>query len=212
MAMTDWQAIELPCGEGLADLLEQVSQGRSQQRTAHQRSCLYCPAALDEADRAWGPVRGLAAEEVTVPDGLVESILRRVRRLAQAGWLTVQRTGRGTTQMSAWVLAAIAEAAADEVEGVHRVGTSFGRLLDALRAALPAGKGEQTATGGTAYEVADGQVAVEIDVVVEYGAPVPHIAAAIRRTVRAEVEALTGLEVGVVDVEVTDLTVPRPPG
>lgn len=207
--MTDWRAQQLPCGAGLTDLLEQVSQDRADQRDAHQQSCRYCRAALDEADRSWGPVRSLASEEITVPDGLVDSILRRVHRLAQAGWMTLQRSGRGVTRVSAWVVAAIAEATADDVDGVHRVGTSFGRLLDALREAVPAGKGEQTATGGTAYELRDHEVAVEIDVAVAYGRPIPDIAAAIRREVRAEVEALTGLDVTAVDIDVTGVRFPR---
>lgn len=208
--MTEWRAPQLPCGAELADLLEQVSEDRADQRTEHQRSCQFCQAALDEADHSWGPLRSLASEEIAVPDGLVESILRRVRRLSQAGWLTVERTGRGVTRASAWVVAAIAEAAADDVDGVHRVGTSFGRLLDALREAMPAGKGERTATGGTAYEVGDNEVAVEIDVVVDYGTPIPDIAALIRRDVRAEVESLTGLHVREVDIEVTGARFPHP--
>lgn len=202
---TDWRAQRLPCGAELSALLEQVADDRGEQRSAHQRSCPYCRVALDEAGRSWAPVRELAADDVDPPEGLVRSIMRQVHRLAQAGWLTLRRTARGVTCVSGWVVAAIAEAAADDTPGVHRVGTSFGRLIDTVRAIVPAGEGERTASGGKAYEVAEHQAGVDIEVVTVYGARIPDVGEAVRRNVIARVESLTGLDVAEVNVEVTDV-------
>lgn len=199
---TDWREQRLPCGRDLGGVVDQAAGGRAGERDAHQRTCPYCRAALDEAGRSWGPVRELAAQPVDPPPGLVDAILRRVHRLAQEGWVTLSHTARGLTRVSSWVVALVAETAAEATPGVHRVGGGFGHLADRLRG------GGRSADSAEVVKMADQVVEIDIDVVAEYGTPLPEIAAAIRRNVRREVTTITGLEVAGVDIAVTDLRVP----
>lgn len=201
----DWRAERLPCGRELGDIVEQVTEGRADDHDAHQRTCRYCRAALDDTERLWGPMRRYVEESVTVPDEVIDSLVRRVRRLVDLGWITLTRTAQGITKASGWIVAAVAEAAADATPGVARVGSSVGRLVETLRAALPAGSGERTAAGGRAVEVGERQAAVDLDLVGEYGMPIADLAASVRRSVRSSVAQLTGLEVVEVNVRVTDV-------
>ncbi len=57
----------LPCGTDLEDLLDQVADGHSAERSTHQLTCAYCQSALDEIERLWEPVRRLAGERVVAP-------------------------------------------------------------------------------------------------------------------------------------------------
>ncbi len=203
----NWRAERLPCGEELSDLVEQVADGRGNERTAHQRTCPWCPVALEDLVRLWGPVREFRDAEVEVPDRVVESIVRRVRHLVELGWITLHRTSEGITRVSGWMVAAIAELAADATAGVHRVGSSVGRAAETLRAARPTGSRERSAVGGRAFEVGDFQAAVDLDVVTQFGPPIAEVGEAIRRSVRREVAQLTGLDVVEVNVRVTDVHV-----
>jgi uncharacterized alkaline shock family protein YloU len=201
----DWRAERLPCGRELGDIVEQVADGRGEELDAHQRTCRYCQAALADAGRLWGPVRRYAEETVEVPPQVVESLVRRVRHLIDLGWITLARTAHGVTKASGWIVAAIAEVAADATPGVSRVGSSVGRVMETLRAALPGGSGERTVVGGRALEVGEQQAAVDLDVVGEYGLSILDLAGSVRRNVRASVTELTGLDVVEVNVRVTDV-------
>lgn len=201
----DWRQERLPCGEELSDLVEQVVEGRGGERTAHQRRCEWCPVALEDVARLWGPVAEYRDAELAVPERVVESIVARVRHLTSLGWITLQRTSRGLTRVSGWMVAAIAELAADATPRVRRVGVSRGRVAQTLAAAQPAGTRERSAAGGRAFEVGDRQAAVDLDVVTEYGASIPEVTDRIRRNVLAEVAARTGLGVVEVNVAVVDV-------
>jgi uncharacterized alkaline shock family protein YloU len=201
----DWRAERLPCGRELGGIVEQVAEGRGGELDAHQRTCQYCQAALTDTDRLWGPLRRYAEESATVPDEVIESLVRRVRRLIDLGWIVLERTARGVTKVSGWIVAAIAEAATDATPGVARGGASVGRVVETLRAALAGGTGERSVAGGRAVEVGEREAAIDLDVVGEYGTPIPDLAAAVRRNVRASVEQLTGLDVVEVNLRVTDV-------
>ena len=58
---------------------------------------------------------------------------------------------------------------------------------------------------GVSVEVGERQAAVDLDVVVEYGAAIVDVAESIRRNVISQVEAMTGLEVTEVNVTVDDV-------
>lgn len=208
---TTWSTQVLPCGAELEPLLEQIADGRADQRTGHQRGCRYCGAAIDEGERLWGPVRELAAERIEVPERVIASILRKVQRLINAGWVTLTRSTRGLTRVSGWVVAAIAEIAADDTQGVHRVGTSLGRVAEFLRTADPRGTHERTASGGAAYEVGEQRASVDIDLVTRHGTNIPSTADEIRRRVIDDVHRLTGLDVIEVNLDIRDIHVDPPP-
>lgn len=195
----------LPCGAELGALLEQIADGGAQKRSPHQRGCRYCTVALDDAERYWQSVRDVAATPVEIPLDLVASIMRKIRRLIQAGWITVTRAADGTTKVAAWVVAAIAELAAERSAGVHRVGTGWGRLADRLGEAVSPHDGEQTPSGSAAYEVADQTTTVELDVVARYGPPIPFIADQLRRNIISDVRRLTTLDIDAVHIHVRDI-------
>src|SRR3712207_4243734 len=100
----DWRTERLPCGRELGGIVEQVTDGRGDERDAHQDGCRYCQAALEDTERLWGPVRRYAEESVTVPDEVVDSLVRRVRNLIELGWITLARTAHGVTRASGWIV------------------------------------------------------------------------------------------------------------
>jgi uncharacterized alkaline shock family protein YloU len=202
---TDWQAERLPCGRLLGDIVERVADGRGTELDAHQRTCRYCQAAMEDTERLWGGVRGYAEETDKVPPAVVDSLVRRVRNLVRLGWITLARGTQGVTRASGWIVAAIAELAADATPGVSRVGSSVGRVAESLRSALSRGAGERSVLGGRAFEVDSQQAAVDLDVTPRYGEPVHEVAEAVRQNVRTAVHDLTGLEVVEVNVRITDL-------
>lgn len=184
--MIDLRAEHLPCGAGLVALLEQVDEGRADQRSAHQAACPYCQAALDEARRALAKVDRAAGLPVAVPSGLVAAVMRRVRAVARGGGSVLRRGGRGVTRISTWALQRIVTRAAAAVPGVR------------------------SALGRVSRGVHDQTVRVHLDLVIEYGPPVQEIGAAVRDRVQAALGEWAGVHTQVVDVTVDDVT--NPPG
>lgn len=205
---TDWRVDQLPCGAELGAVIDQVAQGLERRRDLHQRSCRFCQAALEETAAAWQPVRVLAAKEVVLPQGLVDSILRRLRGLAQVGWVTLAGPG-GVTTVTVRAVAALAEAAADHVPGVSRVGSSFGRVISALRG--PRSGGEDEPGGSERRPPSDQrEVGVDLRVAMVYGAPIPDVAEEIRRAVRRDVAAGIGADAVEINVEIADVEIAEP--
>jgi uncharacterized alkaline shock family protein YloU len=108
-------------------------------------------------------------------------------------------TGRGKTFIADEVVSVIARIAAEQVEGIHRIGepslrnliSSFGRHH------------------GVDAEVGMREAAADIEVVVEYGYPIRDVAEAIRSAVIDSIEHMTGRQVVEVDVHVVDVHVPK---
>jgi uncharacterized alkaline shock family protein YloU len=57
-------------------------------------------------------------------------------------------------------------------------------------------------------EVGERQAAVDVDIVVDYGASIPDVADGVRRNVMQRVEGMTGLDVVEVNVSVDDVALP----
>lgn len=116
----------------------------------------------------------------------------------------------GTTAISEAAVAKVAAAAARAVDGVHSLGVGTGRALGALRGAV--GAGPEPAHGVTA-EVGTSEAAVDIVLTAAYDRPLYAIAADVREAVYRAVEALTGLRVIEVNVEIGDVHLPglQPP-
>jgi len=111
----------------------------------------------------------------------------------------------GKTSIADTVVAKIAGLATREVSGVHEMGAGMTRTFGALKDKLPIGSSEPSPSRGVSVEVGERQAAVDLDVVVEYGAAIVDVAAAIRGNVVGKVEAMTGLEVTEVNVTVDDV-------
>lgn len=113
---------------------------------------------------------------------------------------------RGSTAIADTVVAKIAGMAAREIPEVHNLGGGVTRAFGAVRQRVPGGG--SGATQGVKVEVGERQAAVDLDVVVEYGAAIADTAADIRTNVVNAVERMTGLEVVEVNIAVDDVHLP----
>ncbi|WP_158894377.1 Asp23/Gls24 family envelope stress response protein [Amycolatopsis anabasis] len=113
----------------------------------------------------------------------------------------------GKTTISSAVVQKVAGIAAREVSGVYALGGGVSRAFGAIKERIP-GSGTVT-TSGVSVEVGEKQAAVDLDVVVEYGARIVDVARAVRRNVITTVEQITGLEVIEVNIAVNDIHLPE---
>jgi uncharacterized alkaline shock family protein YloU len=115
-------------------------------------------------------------------------------------------TEHGDTTIAEQVVQKIAGIAAREVPGVHAMGNAARRAFDTLTERIP---GSQTnVAGGVRVEKGERQAAIDVSVVVEYGASIVDVSHAIRQNVINAVEHGTGLEVLEVNISVTDVHLP----
>ena len=126
----------------------------------------------------------------------------------QSKVLDALHTEHGDTTIADTVVAKIAGLAAREVPGVFAMGNAARRALGNLTQRIPGGGGQNSVTGGVSVEKGEAQTAVDISVVVEYGASIVDVSEQIRENVIRAVEFGTGLEVVSVDVNVSDVHLP----
>ncbi|MFF2183897.1 Asp23/Gls24 family envelope stress response protein [Streptomyces sp. NPDC058155] len=112
---------------------------------------------------------------------------------------------RGKTTIADSVVASIAGIATRETSGVYAMGGGISRTLGAARDKMSL---SDDVTRGVRVEVGEKQAAVEVNVVVEYGYPIPRTTDDIRSGVSDAVESMTGLEVVEVNIDVLDVHVP----
>ena len=117
-------------------------------------------------------------------------------------------TGQGKTTIASGVVQKIAGIAARDVSGVYSMGGGVSRAFGAIRERIPGGSGTSQAAG-VQVEVGEKQAAIDLDLVVEYGASIVDLARAVRRNVITAVEAITGLEVIEVNIAVNDIHLPE---
>lgn len=113
---------------------------------------------------------------------------------------------RGRTTIADSVVEKVAGMATREVPGIHSLGTGMARGLGTVRDKVP-GRGPSVSRG-VKVEVGERQAAIDLDVVVEYGAPIVDVAAEVRDNVISAVERITGLEVVEVNIAVDDVHLP----
>ncbi|MFC4000948.1 Asp23/Gls24 family envelope stress response protein [Prauserella oleivorans] len=113
----------------------------------------------------------------------------------------------GKTTIASSVVQKVAGVAAREVSGVYALGGGVSRAFGAIRERIP-GSGTAT-TQGVSVEVGEKQTAVDLDIVVDYGARIVDVARSVRRNVISTVEQITGLEVIEVNIAVNDIHLPE---
>jgi uncharacterized alkaline shock family protein YloU len=119
-------------------------------------------------------------------------------------------TAQGKTTIAASVVQKIAGIAAREISGVHAMGGGMSRAFGAIRERIPGGGSTGASNiAGVQVEVGEKQAAVDLDIVVEYGASIVELARAVRRNVISAVERMTGLEVIEVNIAVNDIHLPE---
>lgn len=107
----------------------------------------------------------------------------------------------GNVKISDEVIATIAQIAANEVDGIIGTGSSFaGEIKQILSKKAPAGKGVKVVTE-------EGEVTIDINVVVEYGAKIPAVSWELQENVKKNVESMTGLLVRKVNIHVVGIEV-----
>lgn len=118
-------------------------------------------------------------------------------------------TAQGRTTIAASVVQKIAGIAAREISGVYSMGGGVSRAFGAIRERIPGGGTGASTISGVQVEVGEKQAAVDLDIVVEYGASIVDLARAVRRNVITAVERMTGLEVIEVNIAVNDIHLPE---
>jgi len=107
----------------------------------------------------------------------------------------------GNIHISEEVLAAIAAAAAMEVEGVSSLAANLGRdIADLL--------GKKNLAKGVRVKMEDDLVEVELSVLMAYGHTIPEIGKAVQENVKAAIESMTGLDVAGINVNVAGVAYP----
>jgi len=110
----------------------------------------------------------------------------------------------GKISVAESVVTKIAGLATREVAGVHAMGSGASRAFGALKERIPGSSGPSV-TQGVAAEVGETQVALDLDVVIEYGVSIADLGRSIQRNVKQSVERMTGLQVTEVNVSVGDV-------
>ncbi|WP_406729328.1 Asp23/Gls24 family envelope stress response protein [Streptomyces sp. GD-15H] len=113
---------------------------------------------------------------------------------------------RGNTTIADTVVAKIASMAAREVPEVYNLGAGMARAFGAMRERVPGGS--SSITQGVKVEVGERQAAVDLALVVHYGAAIAETASDVRTNVITAIERMTGLEVVEVNVAVDDVRLP----
>jgi uncharacterized alkaline shock family protein YloU len=202
----------LPCGKPVDDLLTQVTDHMPPPDPAHQQSCPHCRAALAELEDLWAPVRDLAAEDVRAPAGLLQAVMAQIRDLSRNSWSAVLHEPRGRTRIAARVVGAVARLAAESVPhvtlalGGGRVATPSETTADPAKIAGP------RAEPATDIGVAGNHVVVDVQIAVDYGAPMRQVAAVVRDRIAQHLATQTGLTTTEVNVTVVDIRPPRDHG
>ncbi len=109
----------------------------------------------------------------------------------------------GRTVIAEAAVAKVAAMAARSVDGVHALGTGAARSIGAIRDVV----GASDLAQGVRVEVGETQVAVDINMVAQYGKPLQQLANAVRAAVYAAVQDLVGLDVIEVNIEINDVHV-----
>ncbi len=107
------------------------------------------------------------------------------------------------------MVAKIAGMATREVPGVFAMGNAARRAVSSLAQRIPGGSTQVSVTDGVSVEKAERQAAIDVSVVVEYGAAIVTVSEHIRESIIRAVEHGTGLDVVSVDVNVSDVHLPE---
>ena len=118
--------------------------------------------------------------------------------------------GSGTITISEDVIAIIAGTAAIEVEGVVGASHNLKDIKDvkdikSIKGGIAGFLGYKSLSKGVKVEVADGEARIEMNVSTLFGAKIHETAEKVQQNVKNAVETMTGLEVTVVNVNVSSV-------
>lgn len=104
----------------------------------------------------------------------------------------------GEVQVTEEVIAIIAGLAATEVEGVHSMA---GGITNELVSML----GKKNLAAGVDIKFEDNEISVMLSLVIKYGYSIPEVTAKVQENVKNEIENMTDIKVGNVDVRVANV-------
>lgn len=111
----------------------------------------------------------------------------------------------GTVKISDEVVSVIAAIAAVEIDGVQEiqnvpgVGNNITQIL----------KGKKTSGKSVVVTLGEGSAIIEVNLAVEYGIKIPEVVTAVQENVKKTVEAMTGLKVESVNMNVQNIYMPK---
>ena len=110
----------------------------------------------------------------------------------------------GIVKISDEVVSVIAEISADEIQGIvevpHGVSSNISQIL----------KGKKASSGKSVkVTLEEDKAIIDLNVAVEYGIKIPEVVGAVQENVKRTVEAMTGLKVDKVNVNVQNIYVPK---
>lgn len=109
----------------------------------------------------------------------------------------------GSINISQEVIAAIAVGAVREVEGVSGLLSNISGCVTDLRSRKSAQKGVK----GIKIDMTGTDLTLDVYLAVEYGHPIPQVAENAQKAVSSAVEAMTGCQVGAVNIHVGGVTI-----
>jgi len=119
------------------------------------------------------------------------------------GFDKLAKTDMGLIKIADEVVAIIAGLAATEVKGV--AGMSGG-----VSAGIAEMLGRKNLAKGVKVEVGEKEAAIDLFVIVEFGARIPDVAQQIQRNVKNSVESMTGLKVVEINIHVQGVAFDKP--
>ena len=109
----------------------------------------------------------------------------------------------GIVKISDEVVSVIAEIAADEIQGIVEVPNGVSSNISQIL------KGKKASSGkNVKVTLEEDKAIIELNVAVEYGMKIPEVVSAVQENVKKTVEAMTGLKVDKVNVNVQNIYVP----
>lgn len=110
----------------------------------------------------------------------------------------------GVVRISDEVVSVIAGIAAEEIQGIVEIPTGVGNNISQIL------KGKKTTTGKSVkVTLGEDAATIELTVAVEYGINIPEVISLVQENVKKTVEAMTGLNVEAVNVNVQNIYVPK---
>ena len=100
----------------------------------------------------------------------------------------------GNIKISDEVISTIAAVAVSEIEGANTMGGTFGGLVEKFS--------KKNYTKGIKVTSADGQITIDVNIVVDFGVKIHEVAWNVQNNVKKNVELMSGLEVDKVNIHV----------
>lgn len=115
----------------------------------------------------------------------------------------INEVNLGVVKISDEVVSVIASIAAEEVKGVIEIQPSAGKGFPQII------KGKKVSGKNVKVVLSEDSATIELQLAVEYGMKIPEVIASVQENVKKTVEAMTGLKVEAVNINVLNIYLPK---